>query len=109
MKNNLTLIKVRANSVGDNAPGLGLFQYLRNIVMPHTTFIVFVEISADTDTIDLSQAGDDEEAGVEEEITHFDPVLPDDEVLYPQDEAPGGSASYEDIVVRVYRVSEVCK
>lgn len=108
-KNNLTLIKVRANSLGEDAPGLGLFKYLRNIVMPHTTFIVFVEISADTDTIDLSQAGDDEEAGVEEEIGSFKATTPDDEVLYPKDEAPAGSASYEDIVVRVYRVSEVCK
>jgi hypothetical protein len=109
MKNNLTIVKVRAAALGDEAPGLGLFKYLRDIIMPHTTYIVFVEISADTDTIDLSQAGDDEYAGVEEEIDSFGGVTPDAEVLYPADAAPAGSASYEDIVVRVYRVSEVCK
>ena len=109
LKNNLTIVKVNANAIGDDAPGLGLFKYLRNIIMPHTTYIVFVEISADTDTIDLSQAGDDEQAGVEEAITHFGGIVPTPEVLYPVSAAPAGSASYEDIVVRVYRVSEVCK
>jgi len=109
MKNNLTIVKVRASALGSDAPGLNLFKYMRNIIMPHTTFIVFVEISADTDTIDLSQAGDDEQAGVEEEITHFGGIVPTPEVLYPAGAAPAGSASYEDIVVRVYRVSEVCK
>lgn len=109
MKNNLTIVKVRASALGSDVPGLNLFKYMRNIIMPHTTFIVFVEISADTDTIDLSQAGDDEQAGVEEEITHFGGIVPTPEVLYPAGAAPAGSASYEDIVVRVYRVSEVCK
>ena len=109
MKNNLTIVKVRAGAIGDDAPGLGLFKYLRNIIMPHTTFIVYVEIVADTDTIDLSQAGDEEQAGVVEDTTRFNGIVPDAEVLTPLDEAPAGSASYEDIVVRVYRVSEVCK
>jgi hypothetical protein len=109
LKNNLTIVKVRANAIGDDAPGLGLFKYLRDVIMPHTTYIVFVEISADTDTIDLSQAGDEENAGVEEDTTLFDGVAPTTEVLYPVDDAPAGSSSYEDIVVRVYRVSEVCK
>ena len=109
LKNNLTIVKVRANSISSDAPGLNLFKYLRNVIMPHTTVIVFVEISADTDTIDLSQTGDSEEAGVEESITHFGGAVPTAEVLYPEEEAPAGSASYKDIVVRVYRVSEVCK
>lgn len=109
LKNNLTIVKVRANAIGDDAPGLGLFKYLRDVIMPHTTYIVFVEISADTDTIDLSQVGDEENAGVEEDTTLFDGVAPTTEVLYPVDDAPAGSSSYEDIVVRVYRVSEVCK
>jgi len=109
LKNNLTIVKVRANAIGSDAPGLNLFKYLRNIIMPHTTFIVFVEISADTDTIDLSQVGDEEVAGVEEETTRFGGVVPDVEEILPRAEAPAGSASYEDVVVRVYRVSEVCK
>lgn len=109
LKNNLTIIKVRAGAISDDAPGLGLFKYLRNIVMPHTTFIVFVELSVDADVIDLSQAGDDDQAGVVEETSRFGGIVPDTEILYPADEAPAGSASYEDIVVRVYRVSELCK
>lgn len=109
LKNNLTIVKVRANSIGSDAPGLNLFKYLRNIILPHTTFVVFIEIAADTDTIDLSQAGDEEVAGVEEETTRFGAIVPDPEEISPRDEAPAGGASYEDIVVRVYRVSEVCK
>jgi hypothetical protein len=102
-------VKVKANAIGDDAPGLGLFKYLRDIIMPHTTYIVFVEISVDTDTIDLAQAGDAENAGVEEATTRFNGIVPTAEVLYPVDEASPGAASYQDTVVRVYRVSEVCK
>ena len=109
MKNHLILIKVRASAIDPDAPGMSVFRYLRDIVPPHTAFIVFVEITPDADTIDLSYAGDDQQAGVQEAPTRFGGATPDDEEVNPADAAPVGGASYEDIMVRVYKVSEVCE
>ena len=109
MRNHLILIKVKVAAVPSDSPGLKLFRYLRDVIPPHTTYIVFVEVSPTADTIDLSQAGDTEEAGVEEEVAPLGVATPDNEVLYPSSEAPVGAAAYEDVVVRVYKVSEVCE
>jgi hypothetical protein len=109
MRNHLVLIKVRVSAVDPDAPGLRSFRYLRNVVPPHTTYIVFVELSPTADTIDLSQAGDTEQAGVEESVALLHAATPADENVYPADSAPANAASVEDIVVRVYKVSEVCQ
>jgi hypothetical protein len=109
MKNHLILIKVRASAIDPDAPGMQLFKYLRNVVPPHTAYIVFVELSPPADTIDLSQAGDSEQAGIEEVPALLNAATPSDENVYPAAEAPASAASYSDVVVRVYRVSEVCE
>jgi hypothetical protein len=102
MRNNLTLIKVRIGATRSDAPGLGIFQHFRSIVPPHTTFLVYVEITPESDTMDLSES-------VDESVETFDGILPSDEVIVPTSQAAPGDASFEDVVVRVYRVSEVCK
>jgi len=102
MRNNLTLIKVRTAAVRADAPGLEIFRYFRNIVPPHTTFLVFVEITPESDTMDLPES-------VDEAIDTFDGVAPVDEEVVPASEAGADDASFEDLIVRVYRVSEVCK
>lgn len=109
MRNNLWLIKVRTSAIAEGSPGLGLFKNFRDVVPPHTSLLIFVEIEAAADTIDLSQAGDEESAGVEEATDRFYGIPVDTENLYEFSEAPGGQASYQDVVVRVYKVSEVCK
>lgn len=109
MKNHLILIKVRVSAVDPDAPGMRLFKYLRDVIPPHTTYIVYVELMPTTDTIDLSQAGDDEQAGLEEVPDLFNAATPSDEDVYPADEAPASTAAYDDVVVRVYRVSELCE
>jgi hypothetical protein len=109
MKNHLILIKIRTSAIDPNAPGMGIFRYLRNVVPPHTAFIVFVEITPDADIIDLSYAGDDQQAGVQEVPTRFGAAVLTAEEINPADAVPVGGASYEDIMVRVYKVSEWCE
>lgn len=102
LRNNLTLIKIRTSAMRADAPGLGMFKYLRNIVPPHTTYLVFIEINPEPDTIELPDSTD-------EVVATFDGVVPTTEEVLPADEASSNDAAMEDIVVRVYRVSEVCK
>ena len=102
MRNNLTIIKVKTSAIRTDTPGLEIFRHFRNIVPPHTTFMVFVEINPESDTIELSDS-------VDEAVETFDGAAPTAEELVPTEEAGAGDASFEDVVVRVYRVSEVCK
>jgi hypothetical protein len=125
MKNHLVLVKVRTPAILDDAPGLTVLRYMRNVIPPHMTFIVYVEVAPDVDTIDLGQAGDEETPGAEDTPTMFDGILvgctdsgssssPDpiecdyDEVG-PKDEVAAGEPAYEDVALRVYKVSEVCE
>lgn len=102
MRNNLTLIKVRTSAVRSDAPGLAIFRHFRNIVPPHTAFLVFVEVQAADEVMELPDS-------VDEVVETFDGIAPDYEEALPIAAAGPGDASYEDIVVRVYRVSERCK
>lgn len=109
MKNHLILVKVRTAAILDDAPGLSIIRTLRDVIPPQTTFIVYVEVTPDVDTIDLGQAGDEETPGAEDVPTLFDGIPVDDEELGPADEVVAGEPAYEDVVLRVYRVSEVCE
>ena len=57
--NNLFIIKARQAAFGDDAPGLTYFYLLREVLPPHTAFILFVELNPDRDSIDLATAVDD--------------------------------------------------
>lgn len=101
-RNNLTIIKVKTSAIKANTPGLQIFKHFRHIVPPHTTFIVYVEITPAADTIVLPDE-------VEECVIPFDGILPEDEVVKTADDADPTDASYDDLVVRVYQVREKCK
>jgi hypothetical protein len=108
LKNNLFIIKVKQASFSKNAPGINLFRLLRDVIPPHTTYIVYVEISDLEDIMDLENPGDDEEAGVEEEVSNFFGTSVLDEA-YELSESPGGDiATYEDISITVKQVSLTC-
>ena len=109
VKNHLVLVYVHAESIADAAPGLSMFKYLRNIIPPHTTVIVYVAIGSQVDTMDLTADGDTEEPGVCEVLTSFDGAIADTEDVVPADDAGVDEPSYNDVVVRVYQVSTVCK
>jgi hypothetical protein len=106
MRNHLWLLKIKTSAIQDRAPGLKMLRYIRDIVPPHTSLLIFVEISADTDTIDLSFEGSESAPGVQEDPTRFNGIVPDAEEVVEYDGYD--EPSYEDVVARVYRVSEVC-
>jgi len=109
MKNHLVLVKVRTSAIMQDAPGLTVLRHMRNVIPPQMTFIVYVEVTPEADTIDLGQAGDEEAPGAEDTPTRFDGIPVDDEEIGPTDEVAAGEPAYEDIVLRVYKVSEVCE
>jgi len=102
MRNHLTLIKVRTAAIRSDAPGLAIFRHFRNIVPPHTTFLVYVEIEPEMDIMELTES-------VDEEVVTFVGIQPTVENGYPVADACADDLAYQDIVARVYRVSEVCK
>ena len=109
MRNNLFVIRVRYSDFADDVPGLGAFQYLRNVIPPHTTYIVFVDLST-TETIDLAQAGGEDGAGTEEDVTTFLGATPFAEDLFEAGSAPpGAGATYQDAFVKAYLVSSTCQ
>lgn len=109
MKNHLVLVKVRTAAILQDAPGLAILRYMRNVIPPQMTFIVYVEVAPDADTIDLGQAGGEDTPGAEDTPTRFDGIPVEDEEIGPKDEVAAGEPAYEDRVLRVYKVSEVCE
>jgi hypothetical protein len=109
MRNHLWLIKIKTSAIDDEAPGLGYLSFFRDIVPPHTSLLIFVEISPDADTMDLAETGDDETPGVSEDVAMFDGVIPDAENLDEYSEAAAGDPSYQDAVVGVFKVKDTCR
>ena len=109
MRNHLVLVKIKTSAIKADSPGLGVLNHLRDLIPPHTTFLVFVEMTPEPDMMDLSQAGNDETPGVTESTDRFNGAVVDPENVYPVSEAPVNAAAYSDVVLRVYRVSEVCE
>jgi hypothetical protein len=76
LRNNLFVIRVRQSSFGPNQLGLNVFRHLRRVVPPHTTYVVFVELTPLSNTIDLGQAGGEDEPGVNESAGVFRGAAP---------------------------------
>ena len=64
MDNNLILVVLRPGQFPLDAPGVSFFSYLRRAMQPQTTYIVYVEVDAGSEYIDLSDPALQEE-GVE--------------------------------------------
>ncbi len=109
MRNNLFVIRVRQASFGEDALGTGLFRYLREVIPPHTTYVVFIELTALEDTVDLGQEGGEDAPGVQEAAGVFHGANPIQEDLYEESEAPFGAAGYQDAAVSVRLVSATCQ
>lgn len=54
MDNNLMLIVLRPDQFPGDAPGVAFFSYLRRAMQPQVTYIVYVEVNAGSEYIDLS-------------------------------------------------------
>ena len=109
MRNHLWLLKIRTTAITAEAPGLGLLHHFRDIVPPHTSLLIYVEISPTADIMDLAEAGDDETPGASEVIAWFDGVIPDAENLDEFSEAAADDPAYQDAVVGVFKVNDTCR
>lgn len=98
MRNNLWFMKIRTSAVNPDAPGLAYLRHIRPVVPPHTSLLIFVEISPSTDTIDLSEVGDDDTPGVSEQTERFTGGAAEDEY-----------DAVDDAVIGVFRVAEACR
>ena len=109
MRNHLWFLKIRTSAMNPDAPGLGQLQYFRNIVPPHTSLLIFVEIAPTTDTMDLSELGDDDTPGVSEVTASFSGIIPTVENLDELSEAVVDAPSYQDAVIGVFKVKDTCR
>jgi len=110
LKNNLFLLRVKPGAFDPDAPGLSLFSRLREIMPPHTTYIVFIEVTPDAESVDLSQAGGEDEPGAEVSagMFHGSGLLLDE--LYEGTSAPAGDVlTYDEAVVAARHVSFTCQ
>ena len=109
MKNNLFVLQVKPGAFDDDAPGLGLFRALRNVMPPHTTYVVFIEITPDGEIVDLSQAGGEDEPGAEDSAGtfHGSSLLMDE--LFEASSAVGDVARYDDAVTAARQISSTCQ
>lgn len=110
LRNNLFVIRVRVGSFNDGAPGLNVFKYLRGIIPPHTTYIVFVEQYVSVETVDLSAPGGEDEPGAEDdEVGVFDAANTVFDELFEVGSAPSSLvARYGDVSVTARQVSMEC-
>ncbi len=72
MANNLFILRLRPEKFAADAPGLAYMDQLYHILPPQTTFIVYLELEADPEYIDPTQAGDADHAGVDESLDGYD-------------------------------------
>lgn len=107
-KNNLFVIRVKPAAFSETAPGLSMFSRLRKVVPPHTTYVVFVDTELQTEAVDLSQAGDENEPGAAEELGLFRGAAATMDEADEVGSATPGSASYGDVSVYARPVSLTC-
>ncbi len=75
MHNNLFAIRLKVSGFNPRAPGLSAFRFLRDVIPPHTTYLVFIDLNV-VDTIDLSQAGGEDAPGTVETLAIFNGATP---------------------------------
>lgn len=109
LRNNLFIIRVRQASFTAGASGINFFRLLRDVVPPHTTYVVFIELTPPDDSIDLDQPGDEDVPGAEEELTVFHGVTADDDEMLEVSSASPGDPSYGDVHVSARLVSLTCQ
>jgi hypothetical protein len=107
-KNNLFVIRVKPAAFNPSAPGLSLFSNLRKVIPPHTTYIVFVDMELQTEAVDLSQVGDENEPGAEEELSLFYGATAAMDEATEVGSATPGMASYGDVSVYARPISLTC-
>lgn len=104
---NMFIIHVHSNEFNDAAPGMVVFNYLREVLPPHITYVTYVELTPDSDIFDLTYAGDDDNPGTAESATAFHTAYVTDIAAEASD--PGSATLvYGDVVVSAKSVSVTC-
>lgn len=104
---NLFVIRIISSEFNDAAPGMVVFNYLREILPPHVSYVTYVELTPDLDILDLTYAGDDAEAGAATTATAFITAYVTD--IAAETSEPGtATLLYEDKAVSAKSVSVTC-
>jgi hypothetical protein len=108
LKSNLFIVRMRKASFGNDAPGLEMIRLLRDVIPPHTAYIVFIETSVDEEVIDLEVEGGEDEAGIVESAEPLIEAGAFEETLGELGEVGATMPSYGDDVVLVRVVALDC-
>jgi hypothetical protein len=108
LKSNLFIIRMRKASFGNDAPGLEMIRLLRDVIPPHTAYIVFIETSVDEEVIDLEVEGGEDEAGILESAEPLRATGSIEEVLGEVGEVGATVPSYGDDIVLARTVALDC-
>jgi hypothetical protein len=95
MRNNLFVIRMNEESFGENAPGSTVLSFLRNVIPPHTTYVVLYQFGSFEEEIDLAVDGAEEGIGL-----WLGPGIITEEV---------DETSYEDAAISVHHVTPWCQ
>jgi len=109
MQNNLFLVWIRPSLFSPDAPGSGFIHFLRNVIAPNTTFVVFLTIEPPLDTIPLNEAGTTSTPGFGEESERFQGPSPLEDVVSYNEELDTFEPTYKDVCVLVKMMSGVCR
>jgi hypothetical protein len=109
MRNNLFLIKLREASFNEDAPGVSVCRFLRELTPPNTTYVVFLELEPVLETVTLDDIGDEEGAGCGETLGLLKTSGPIVETAYPTAGAPPNVLTYADQFVTAKLVSMSCQ
>ena len=105
--NNMFLIRLNASAFSADAPGVLCLRYLRNVIAPHTTYLIYIELSPEIEYVEVSEAGTALKAGCQDTPTMLLSVAPSEETVYGNFLSHSGAACGE-VHVRVWPVSLTC-
>lgn len=110
MRNNLFLIRLKQASFGSDALGVEVTSFLRGVVPPHTTYLIFVEIAPMSDSANISLPGSETQLGAEEDVgLSVGPGIFAEQWWESTGGVPANGASYGDAFVLVRQVSLNCQ
>ena len=109
MGNNILLVKLRPLQLLDEAAeNIRYFRLLRNILPPHTSILVYLELEPDSETVNLTETGSASQAGIETDMTTFSGTAVT-ETCYEETSAPSGDyLTYRDEIITIKAYSGYC-
>jgi len=107
MRNNLTIVKLKPLQVRDTSI-LKYIRLLRKFLPPHTTLIMYIELSGITDSVDLGNSGTTTSLGVSETTSNFLGAFAEDTCYELSDSPVGDVLTYTDNIVTIKSYAGLC-